>query len=73
MQLCVCSRDIIYVFLIGKVSGLVENFSIGIFLNTINVINVSPCMTVLNVKLYLLITLSVTLALFCNREFYVLT
>ena len=51
-------------FLVGQASGLVENINNGIFSDTINVINVKLCMKVLHVKLYLLITLSVTLRLF---------
>ena len=57
----VCSREIIYMFLVSQVSGFVENFNIEIFSDTINVINVKLCMMVLHVELYLLITLSVTL------------
>ena len=45
-------------FLIGQVSGL------GIFLDTINEINVKLCMVVLHIELYLFITLSVNLTLF---------
>ena len=39
-ELCnsgVCSREIIYMFLVVQVSGLAENFINGIFLDTINV------------------------------------
>ena len=35
-----CSREIIYFFLVGQVSGRLKNFSIGIFADTIDVINV---------------------------------
>ena len=57
------SRGIIYMFLFGQVSGLVENFNIGIFSDTINVIKVKVCMIVLYIELYLFVILSVTLAL----------
>ena len=66
-ELCisgVCSREIIYMFLVSQVSGLVENFNIGNFSDTINVISVKLCMVVLHTELYLFITLSVTLTLF---------
>ena len=42
------SRDIIYIFLVGQVLGLVENLNIGIFSDTRNVINVKICIMVLN-------------------------
>ena len=42
-------------FLIGEVSGLVENFNIGIFSGTINVISVKLCVMVLLIDLYLFI------------------
>ena len=38
-----------------------ENFNVGIFLDTIDVINVNLCMMVLLIELYLLILPSVTL------------
>ena len=60
----VCSREIIYMFLVGQVSGFVENFNIEIFSDTINVINIKLFMVVLNTELYLFITLSITLTLF---------
>ena len=60
----VCSREISYMFLVSQVSGLVENFTIGIFSDTTNVINVKRCLMVLHTELYLFITLSVTLRLF---------
>ena len=43
--------------------GLVENFNIGIYSNTINVIVVKLCMLVLLIELYLFIPLSVTVTL----------
>ena len=33
----VCSRGIINMFLVGQVSGLVENCNIGVFSDTMNV------------------------------------
>ena len=53
----VYSREIIYMFFMGQVSGLVENFNIGIYSDTINVINVKLCMMVLHIELYLFIPL----------------
>ena len=67
MICCDCgvySREIINIFLVGQVSGLVENFSIGIFSDTIYVINVKVCMMVLLIELYLFIPFSVTLTIF---------
>ena len=39
----VCSREIINMSLVGQVSGLVKSFNLGIFSDTINVINVQLC------------------------------
>ena len=47
--------------MVSQMSGLVKNFNIGIFLDTINVINAKLCMMVLHIELYLFITLSVIL------------
>ena len=55
-------------FLVGQVSRLVENFNIGIFSDTLKVINVKFCMMVIHIELYLLITLSVTLTLFQDHS-----
>ena len=44
----VYSREIIDMLFVGQVSGLVENFYIVIYLDTINVINVKLCMMVLH-------------------------
>ena len=55
------SREIIYMFLVGDVSGLVYNFNIGIFSDSMNVINVKLCMMVLHIELHLFVTFSVTL------------
>ena len=51
-------------FLVGQVSGLVENFNIGISSDTMNVINVKLFILVLYIELYLFIILSVILTLF---------
>ena len=48
----VSSREIVSMFLVGQVSRLVENINIGIFSDTINVMNVKFCMTVLRIELY---------------------
>ena len=40
-------------FLVSQVSGLVENFNIGIFSDIGNVINVKLCMVILHIELYL--------------------
>ena len=51
-------------FLVGQVSGLVESFNIGIFSDTIHVINFKLCMVVVLIELYQFIPLSVTLIVF---------
>ena len=56
--------EIIHVFFVGPVPRLFENVNIGIYSDTINVINVKLCTMVLLVKLYLFILLSVTLTIF---------
>ena len=53
-----CFREINYKYLVSKVSGLIENFNIGTFSDTLNVINVKLCMMVLHIELYLFITFS---------------
>ena len=58
------SREIITMFLVGQVLGLVENFNIGICSDTINVVNVKLCMMVLLIEHYLFKPLSVTLTIF---------
>ena len=60
----VYSREIINMFLVGQVSGLVENLNIRIFLHAINVINLKLCVMVLLIELYLFIPPSVTLNVF---------
>ena len=50
--------------LVGQVSGLFENFNIGIFSDTLNMINVKLCLMVLLNELYLFIPLSMTLTIF---------
>ena len=60
----VCSREKIYMHLVGQVSGLVENFNIGIYSDTILVVYVKLCVMVLLVELYLFMTLSAVLTIF---------
>ena len=52
----------------NQVSGLVKNFIIGIFLDTIAVINVTLYMMLLFVELYLFIPLSVTITIFQSHS-----
>ena len=58
----------IYHVLVGQLSGLVINFSIGIYSDTINVINVKLCLKVLLIEVYLLMLLSVTLTIFQHHS-----
>ena len=51
-------------FFFGKVSGLVKNFNIGIYSDTINMINVKLCVMVLLIELYLFLSPSVTMTTF---------
>ena len=60
----VYSREIINMFLVGQVSWLVKNFHIGIYSDTVNVINVKLCVMALLTELNLFIPLSVTLTIF---------
>ena len=60
----VYSREIVNIFFVGQVCGLVENFNIGIRSGAINGINVQLCVMVLHTKLYLFIPVSVTLTIF---------
>ena len=53
----VYSSEIINMFLVSQVSGLVENLNIGIYSDTINV---NLCMMILLIELYQFIPLSVT-------------
>ena len=53
------SREITNMFFISQVSGVVENINIGIYSDTINVVNVRLCMMALLIELYLFIPLSV--------------
>ena len=53
----VYSREIIYVFLVGQVFGLVGSFNTGIFSDTINVINVKLPMMALLIEFYAFIPL----------------
>ena len=59
--------EIIHVFFVGPVPRLFENVNIGIYSDTINVINVKLCTMVLLTELYLFIPLSVTLTVFQGR------
>ena len=54
------SRQIIKIFFVGQVSGLVENIKIGIYSETMKEINTKLCMMVLLIELYLFIPVSVT-------------
>ena len=73
----VMSWEIIHIFFVGQVSGLVRGFNIWIFTDTINVINVKLCMMVLLIELYLFIPLQWPLLYFkvtamlnnCNWKF----
>ena len=51
-------------FLGGQVSGLVKNFNMGIYSDTINVIDIKLCMMVVLTELYPFMPLSVTLIVF---------
>ena len=56
-------REIINMFLVSQMSGLVENFKTGIFSDTLIAVNVKLCKMVLLVELYLFTPLSVTLTI----------
>ena len=58
------SREIISMFFMGQVPGLVKNFNIEIYSDTINVINVKFCLMEPLAEHYLFISLSVTLTIF---------
>ena len=49
---------------VGQVSGLAETFHIGVYSDTIDVINVTLCWMVLLIVLYLFMPLSVILTTF---------
>ena len=51
-------------FLVSQVSGHVRKFNIGIYSDTMNVINVKLCMMVPLTELYLFVPVSVTLTIF---------
>ena len=55
-------------FLVSQMSGLVKNFKIWIFSDTINVINVKLCTMILLIELQLFIALSVTLTIFQDHS-----
>ena len=48
----------------GRVSERIRNLNIAVFSDTLNVINVKPCMMVLFIELYPLIPLSAALSIF---------
>ena len=50
-------------FLVRQLSGHIKNFNIGIFSDTINIIDVRLCMVVLHIELHYCISLLVTLTL----------
>ena len=49
----VYSREIINMFLLSQVSGLVIRFNIGFYSDTVSVISIKLCMMVLFIELYL--------------------
>ena len=51
-------------FFISQLSWLVENFNIGVYSDTIDVINVKLCIMVLLIELYLFIPFSVDSTIF---------
>ena len=63
-MICVTGVYSTEMILIGQVSGLVRNFNIGIYLDTINVINVKLCVMAVLFQFYLFIPLSVILTIF---------
>ena len=58
------SREIVNFFSSVKCLGLSKTFNIGIFSDSINVVNVKLCMMVQLIELYLFIPLSVTLTIY---------
>ena len=60
----VYSKEIVNFFWSVYMYGLVENFTIGIFSDIINVIHGKLCMLVLLIELDLFIPLSMTLTIF---------
>ena len=54
----------INMFFVGQMSELVENFNIGIYSDTMIVINIKLCMMVLLIKLYLFILFAMTSTIF---------
>ena len=57
------SREIIGMFTVSQESGLVKDFDIGIYSDTLNAISVTLFMVLL-IELYLFIPLSVILTIF---------
>ena len=62
----VCSREIINIFLLVKCLGLSETF-IGIYSDTIHVMNVKLCMMVLLIEFNLFMPFSATLTIFQDK------
>ena len=60
----VFSRAKISIFFVGQVSRLEENVNIGIYSDTINVINVKLCVWIQLTELYLFMPPSMTLTIF---------
>ena len=61
-------REIVNTFEAGWVSSRVKNFNVTICLDSRNVKNVKLCMMVLLIKLYLFISLSVSMAIFQGQS-----
>ena len=55
-------------FSVGQLSGFVRNFNIGIYSDTVNVINVKLCMMILLIELYLFTPFSMTLTIFQHHS-----
>ena len=46
-------KETVYMYLVGQVSARVKNLNIGIFSDTLNVINVKLCMMALRIQFHL--------------------
>ena len=64
----VCIQGRYLTFFTCQVAGLVENFNIVIYSDTINVINLKLCMMILLIEFFLCIPLSVTLTIFQSSQ-----
>ena len=62
------SREIMNMFYISQVSGLVKNVNVRIYSETVNVKHVKLCQLILIIKLYLFILPSVTLTVFQDHS-----